>query len=107
MANTQEKKTKIVDDEQFDLSSTVAGKKSKNRKDDAEKISTGEFAQTSSLFYLHSLLLICGRMLNGMLSFYHNLFALSSKDKAKIYRNLSTQYFRKGLSQKAVETLKE
>ncbi|MEE8383234.1 MAG: magnetosome protein MamA [Thermodesulfobacteriota bacterium] len=107
MANTKEKRKKIVDDEQFDQSPLNAKSATRKEKDETKEMSAGEVAQTSSLFYLHSLLLICGRLLNGVLSFYHNLFALSSRDKAKIYQNLSTQYLNKGLNQKAVETLKE
>ena len=107
MANTKEKKKKIVDDEQFDHSPLNAKSATRREKDEAEEMAAGEVAQTSSLFYLHSLLLICGRLLNGVLSFYHGLFALSSRDKAKIYRNISTQYLNKGLNQKAIETLKE
>ena len=61
----------------------------------------------STAFYLHSFLLFCGRFLNMLLDAYNRLLELTPKDKATIYRNLSTHYINKGLHDKALEHLQE
>nr|MBF0220768.1 tetratricopeptide repeat protein [Desulfobulbaceae bacterium] len=63
--------------------------------------------QPSTMFYMHAVMLFGGRLLTGMLDFYNGLFGLSSDDKKKIYRNVSSHYLRKGLSEKAIASLKE
>jgi len=107
MNNTAEERKEFENNDLLNEARTT--KKDSKRKWQGEtgKMFAAKVAQTSSLFYLHSLLLIGGRMLNRILIFYHNLFALNAKDKAKIYRNLSNQYLHKGLYQKAIESLKE
>jgi len=61
----------------------------------------------STTFYMHSLLLFGGRLLHKILDAYNSLFELSSQEKAKIYRNISTHYAKKGLYDKSIEYLKE
>jgi len=61
----------------------------------------------STTFYLHSLLLFGGRLLHKVLNAYNSLFELNTQEKAKIYRNISTHYAKKGLHDKAIDSLKE
>lgn len=63
--------------------------------------------QYSSVFYWHSLLLYCGRILHKVLDFYNQFFDLTPKDKAKLYSNISKHYINKGLYDKALSYLKE
>jgi tetratricopeptide (TPR) repeat protein len=72
---------------------------------DRGKVFAKEPTQPPTLFYLHSLLLIGGRLLNKTLTFYNNLISLNDRDQAIIYRNISNQYLDKGFYQKAIETL--
>ncbi len=64
-------------------------------------------AGISSIFYLHSMLLFMGRALNKTLDFYNSFFDIGPRDKAKIYRNISTHYMKKGLSEKSLEYLQQ
>ena len=64
-------------------------------------------SEPSTIFYMHSLLLFGGRLLHRMLGFYNSLFELTPTDQAKIYRNISNHYARKGLHEKALDYLKE
>lgn len=61
----------------------------------------------SSIFYLHSMFLFCGRILDKTLDFYNGLFDIGPREKAKIYRNISIHYANKGLYEKSLEYLKE
>ncbi|MBF0376913.1 MAG: tetratricopeptide repeat protein [Desulfamplus sp.] len=63
--------------------------------------------QYSSVFYWHSFLLYCGRILHKVLDFYNQFFDLTPKDKAKLYSNISKHYINKGLYDKALSYLKE
>ncbi|MBF0234330.1 MAG: tetratricopeptide repeat protein [Desulfamplus sp.] len=63
--------------------------------------------QYSSIFYWHSFLLYCGRILHSVLDVYNQLFDLGQKDKAKLYSNISKHYINKGLYDKALTYLKE
>ena len=72
-----------------------------------EKSLPPESDVSSSIFYWHSILLYCGRLLHGVLDFYNQLFDLGQKDKAKIYSNISRHYLNKGLNDKALKYLKE
>ncbi|WP_186441021.1 magnetosome protein MamA [Desulfamplus magnetovallimortis] len=62
---------------------------------------------SSSIFYWHSFLLFCGRILHSVLNFYNQLFDLGQKDRAKIYSNISRHYSNKGLHDKALDYLKK
>ena len=64
-------------------------------------------SEPSTIFYMHSLLLFGGRLLHRVLGFYNSLFELTPNDQAKIYRNISNHYARKGLHEKALDYLKE
>nr|ASQ41201.1 magnetosome protein MamA [Candidatus Magnetananas rongchenensis] len=61
----------------------------------------------STTFHLHSLMLFGGRLLHKVLNAYNSLFELSPEEKAKIYRNISTHYAKKGLYDKSIESLKD
>jgi len=61
----------------------------------------------STTFYLHAMLLFGGRLLHKALNFYNSLFELSTQEKAKIYRNISTHYANKGQYEKSLDHLKE
>ncbi|HIJ76387.1 MAG TPA: tetratricopeptide repeat protein [Deltaproteobacteria bacterium] len=63
--------------------------------------------EPSPMFYLHSLLLVGGRVLSRLLDFYNSFFDLTHRDRAKIYRNISVHYMKKGQTEKAIEHLKE
>lgn len=79
----------------------AAGKKESIRKEKPDA------SEPSTIFYLHSLLLFGGRLLNRTLNFYNSLFELTPADKAKIYRNISNHYAQKGLHERALGYLKE
>jgi len=66
-----------------------------------------EDVEGSTSFYWHSFLLLSGRMLNRMLDWYNGLFSFSPKDKAKLYRNISQHYLKRGATDKAMSYLKE
>nr|WCC90950.1 magnetosome protein MamA [Desulfobacteraceae bacterium] len=78
-----------------------SGKKGQQKKADGDK------SGHSTTFYLHALLLFGGRLLHKALNFYNSLFELSSQEKAKIYRNISTHYANKGQYEKSLDHLKE
>ncbi len=67
----------------------------------------GQSVGISSIFYFHSMLLFMGRALNKTLDFYNSFFDIGPRDKAKIYRNISTHYMKKGLSEKSLEYLQQ
>ena len=79
----------------------AAGQRESPRKEKTEP------SEPSTIFYLHSLLLFGGRLLNRTLNFYNSLFELSPIDKAKIYRNISNHYAQKGLHERALNYLRE
>ena len=81
----------------------AASKKKKAKKTPKSGVGPSE---PSSIFYLHSLLLFGGRLLGGVLDFYNSLFDMSPADKAKIYRNISAHYAKKGMHEKALDYLK-
>jgi tetratricopeptide (TPR) repeat protein len=97
--NLQEEGT----DEEIKGPSKRKGQKAKK----SSKPSVMEMAESSPKFYLHSMLLIGGRILNRMLDFYNSFFDLTHKDKAKIYRNIAMHYVNRGQAEKAVNHLKE
>jgi len=68
-----------------------------------EEVSVGE----SPSLYLHSALLLSGRLLNRMLNWYNSIFSLTPKDKAKMYRNLSRRAIVCGEPAEAIRYLKE
>jgi len=61
----------------------------------------------STTFYMHSALLFGGRLLHKILNAYNSLFELTPQERAKIYRNISTHYAKKGLHDKAIDSLKD
>lgn len=100
-------KQKVPDDMEEEFEEEMNGPrksaKGKARSDSAES----EHRGPPTAFYLHSLLLVGGRLLHMVLDAYNSLFDLKPEDKATIYRNLSTQYINKGLYDKALEHLQE
>ena len=79
----------------------------KAKRKESEAASAKESTDPSPMFYIHSIMLVGGRVLSGLLDFYNNFFDLTHRDKAKIYRNISVHYRNKGQPEKAVEHLKE
>lgn len=82
-------------------------KSRKAKRKTSEAVQTGEGSDPTPMFYLHSLLLIGGRVLSRLLDFYNSFFDLSGRDRAKIYRNISIHYVNKGQMEKAVDHLRE
>jgi tetratricopeptide (TPR) repeat protein len=100
----------IKDDEEIQETeeNDVIKKPLKAKKDKAHASQSGaERIGPTATFYTHAFLLFCGRVLNKTLDAYNSLFALTPKDKAMIYRNISTHYTKKGLQEKALSYLKE
>lgn len=62
-----------------------------------------EEIEHSSIYYFHTFLLFGGRLLNKVLDAYNSLFELNSKDKIKVYRNISNYYNKKGTPEKALD----
>jgi len=80
----------------------------KPKKSSAQAIQAeAERVGPSATYYTHAFLLFCGRLLNKTLDAYNSIFALTPKDKAIIYRNISTHYTKKGQQEKALDYLKE
>lgn len=77
--------------------------KAKKRAPDPEP----EDVEGSTSFYWHSFLLLSGRLLNRMLDWYNGIFSFTAKDKAKLYRNISQHYLKRGAPGKAMSYLKE
>lgn len=61
-----------------------------------------ESVDGSSSYLWHSFLLLGGRMLHRALDWYTGFFNLTSKDEAKLYRNLCRQFTERGASKKAL-----
>jgi tetratricopeptide (TPR) repeat protein len=100
----------IKDDEEIEEISgnDVPKKPGKAKKDKAQASQSGaDHIGPSATFYAHAFLLFCGRVLNKTLDAYNSLFALTPKDKAIIYRNISLHYTKKGMQEKALSYLKE
>jgi len=100
----------IKDDEEIQeiQENDVPQKPGKAKKDKAQASHSGaDGIGPSATFYAHAFLLFCGRVLNKTLDAYNSLFALTPKDKAVIYRNISTHYTKKGMQEKALSYLKE
>jgi superkiller protein 3 len=91
----------------------MANKSRKEKKPRADKQkerarpADADSSEPSTIFYMHSLLLFGGRLLHRVLGFYNSLFELTPADQAKIYRNLSNHYVRKGLHERALDYLRE
>ncbi|MBF0106079.1 MAG: tetratricopeptide repeat protein [Deltaproteobacteria bacterium] len=58
-------------------------------------------------FYLHTVYLVLGRLINKILVFYDDHFTLDKKDTLKVYTNLYTQYRKKGQIEKAIAYAKK
>ncbi len=58
-------------------------------------------------FILHSFLLMAGRWLKKLLTYYDNLFSLNNDDVVTIHKNLATHYRKKGNLNKAIESVKK
>jgi tetratricopeptide (TPR) repeat protein len=99
------------DNENIDFEDTgseeVKKRPRKARKKKARKNTEPQQMGQSSIFYLHSFFLFGGRFLSKILDVYNGLFDIGSKDKAKIYRNISTHYANKGLHDRSLGYLKE
>jgi len=94
-----------VSEEEFNESkASMADKKQKKKN---KKQAATDRSGYSTTFYLHALLLFGGRLLHKALNFYNSLFELSSQEKAKIYRNISTHYANKGNYDKSLDHLKD
>ncbi len=61
----------------------------------------------STEFFLHSLLLMLGRIGNGIINFYNRLFVLDNKDLRQIYDNLGRGFRKKGMPDKALVAYRE
>jgi tetratricopeptide (TPR) repeat protein len=94
-----------VGDEGFHSGGGGSTKKAKGKKRPVEMDS--EFVEGSASYYWHSFLLLGGRMLHRTLAWYNGLFSFSTKDKAKLYRNISQYYLRRGAGDRAIGYLKE
>ncbi|MBF0468013.1 MAG: tetratricopeptide repeat protein [Desulfamplus sp.] len=99
----EESIVKVKGKKKMKASDGKSGKKTSG--EDAQSADTD--TQYSSIFYWHSFLLYCGRLMHGVLDFYNQLFDLGQKDKAKLYSNISRHYINKGLYDKALGYLKE
>jgi tetratricopeptide (TPR) repeat protein len=82
-------------------------KSRKGKRQEVESSPAVKSSEPSSMFYMHSLFLIGGRVLSRMLNFYNSFFDLTHRDRAKIYRNIGIHYMNKGQTEKGVEHLKE
>lgn len=86
---------------------SARGKPKTKRGKRAAKAGPAAQSGLSSIYYLHSLLLFTGRFLSKTLDFYNSLFEIGPRDRAKIYRNISTHYMKKGLEDKSLEYLQQ
>ncbi|MCG8634121.1 MAG: tetratricopeptide repeat protein [Desulfobacterales bacterium] len=66
-----------------------------------------EASELTPLFYYHAALTVGKKMVNGILDVYNGIFGIGAEDRARIYRNISTHYLKKGQYAKAVNSLKE
>lgn len=75
----------------------------------AEKRAGNEFEDVdgSTTYFLHSFLLLSFRLMNRALDWYTSFFHLTNKDKAKLYRNLSQHFIKRGSPQKAMQYIKQ
>ena len=104
MSKEAKKKPEILEDD-FDEEVRGPGEPGKGaaHDDSAEPDRKGP----STAFYLHWAFLVGGRLLHMVMDAYNTIFDLNSKDKATIYRNLSTLHINKGQYGKALEYLEE
>ena len=104
MVKNAQKEPEIHEEE---LEEEVQGPRKSGHRKAGNKNSDSESPGQPTAFYLHSMMLIAGRLLHKVLDFYNSLFDLTPQDKATIYRNISTSYTKKGLHEKALEHLEE
>jgi tetratricopeptide (TPR) repeat protein len=107
MVRTKEFKESDFQDLETDGEISESPRSIKGKRKEQEASPAKESTEPSPMFYIHSLLLVGGRLLSRMLDFYNSLFDLTHRDRAKIYRNISVHYMNKGQTDKAVEHLKE
>jgi tetratricopeptide (TPR) repeat protein len=67
----------------------------------------GGSAPISTDYYLHSLLLLLGRVGNRILEFYNGFFSLGNGDNGRIYENLGRGFRNKGQFDKALAAYRE
>ncbi len=117
MAKEEKKKAETLEDVEVEIEAPEAATPSK----DAETLGQRKSAKAkkpapepeadslegSTSLYWHSFLLVGGRLLNRMLDWYNGLFSFTPKDKAKLYRNISQHYLKRGSYDKAMKYLKE
>jgi len=84
-----------------------ARRNKKGEKGKTDKPPLSESAESSSLYYWHALLLLGGRLLSKALTSYNSVVAIDPRETAKIHRNISAHYAKKGLHEKAFHHLKE
>lgn len=97
-------------DEMYDLETEgldVGGRKARGKGQKGKGNGGNRSTGTPSIFYLHSTMLFAGRFLSKILDFYNSFFEIGHRDKAKIYRNISTHYMNKGLEAKSLDYLKQ
>ncbi|KPA19039.1 magnetosome protein MamA [Candidatus Magnetomorum sp. HK-1] len=97
----------VAEDELIGQSMSEKSQTDKKKKKKNQKQADNDRSGYSTTFYLHAMLLFGGRILHKALSFYNSLFELTSQEKAKIYRNISTHYANKGHHEKSLEHLKD
>lgn len=107
MVNKNDQDLEIDQEELKEKGKSAKKKPRPGRRKDTSPPKSPEMSQPSPIFYVHSLLLFSGRLLERMLNFYNSFFDLKPSDKATIYRNISNQYANKGLYEKALQYLKE
>ncbi|MGA2226664.1 MAG: magnetosome protein MamA [Syntrophobacteraceae bacterium] len=107
MVRTKEFKENDFQNPETDGEISESPRSRKGKRKEPEDSPAKESTEPSPMFYIHSLLLVGGRVLSRMLDFYNSFFDLTQRDRAKIYRNISVHYMNKGHTDKAVEHLKE
>lgn len=103
----REKSPKSTQEKGADASPGATKKNPRKNASEKNALKSAPSGQASGIFYMHAAFLFGTRLLSGMLDFYNNYFGLSPSDKLKIYRNVGNYYMRKGMHQKAIESLKE
>ncbi len=103
----EEKGSKKMEHSKESMHNDSSGKNRTGGESPGKRPPDTEAEISSSIFYWHSFLLFCGRLLHSVLDFYNRLFDMSHRDKAKIYSNISRHYSNKGLHDKALEYLKK
>ena len=68
---------------------------------------SGAESRVPVIYYLHAILLLAGRFLTKTLDMYSEMLILKKQDKARIFRELGTDYMKKGLYPKAIDSFQQ